>query len=110
MRYVQYFEQINQGKVRFPVPKILKKIVISTLPKFSKDGIRPFVTIEQYNNNGKDSGLLKIYSSKLDHKKQAKYLFADAENDKYMTMKICPDVSIVLIGDITMYLYHNGIQ
>ena len=52
----------------------------------------------------------RLYSSRVEHKKQTKYFFADAENDQYMIMKICPDISIMLIDDVIMYLYHNGIH
>ena len=107
LRTVQYFEQLVERKVKHPIAKVLKKIVITTIPKHSKEGIRPFVTIEGYNN-GKPSGPYMIFSSKVEHKKQYKYLYADADNDQYMTMKICPDVSIILIGDVTMHLYHNA--
>jgi len=62
-------------KVKYPVAKILKKITIMTIPKFSKNGIRPYIDIMGFSS--KDYSSYMLYSSKAEHNKQTKYFFPE---------------------------------
>lgn len=50
VRYVRYFEGVFKKKIQSPCIKILERIVITTIPRISEDGIKPYIEIL----NGKD--------------------------------------------------------
>ena len=54
MRYVHYFEGVYKRLIKSPSIKILEKIVITTVPKISSDGITPYIEVL----SGKDFELI----------------------------------------------------
>ena len=67
VRYVHYFEGVYKRLIQSPSIKILEKIVITTVPKISDDGVRPYIEVL----SGKDFELIwtNKHSQNLKHYK-----------------------------------------
>ena len=100
LRYIQYFTQIFQGWVKYPLVTFLSRIQIRTAPHLAGNSSKLLLKIYQ--------GQAKVYSNKRKERDQ-QLTFHDTWEDLTVHELVQFSSALLLCGEVTITLQHWGL-